>query len=166
MKSNYLQSIPELSSLFENADYVEEKNTVGPCDLRTFISKTIFYNPSWMRLLFKIRGVLVRLMGMKQEAIPSGHVNPSDISFTPGDKCQSFTVTHGKDNEFIAMFNEDKHLSAHLIMASVPQPDGNNRFYVGTIVHHKHWTGPVYFTIIKPFHHLIVWRILKVGVSE
>ncbi|MCP4630164.1 MAG: DUF2867 domain-containing protein [bacterium] len=33
-----------------------------------------------------------------------------------------------------------------------------NRFYVITVVHYKHWTGPVYFNLIRPFHHLVVSR--------
>ncbi|MEV4094105.1 DUF2867 domain-containing protein [Streptosporangium saharense] len=27
--------------------------------------------------------------------------------------------------------------------------------YVAVVVHYHRWTGPVYFTVIRPFHHLV-----------
>jgi hypothetical protein len=38
-----------------------------------------------------------------------------------------------------------------------------NRFLVVTIVHYRHWTGPVYFNVIRPFHHIVVWQMMKAG---
>ena len=41
-----------------------------------------------------------------------------------------------------------------------------NRYYVVTAVNYKHWTGPVYFNLIRPFHHLVVSRMAKHGVTN
>ena len=29
------------------------------------------------------------------------------------------------------------------------------------IVDYRHWTGPVYFNVIRPFHHLVVAAMLR-----
>ncbi|UCD31297.1 MAG: DUF2867 domain-containing protein [Desulfobacterales bacterium] len=41
-----------------------------------------------------------------------------------------------------------------------------NRFYVMTTVFYKHWTGQVYFNLIRPFHHLVVARMAKSGLAQ
>ena len=34
-----------------------------------------------------------------------------------------------------------------------------------TVVHYKHWTGPVYFNVIRPFHHLVVRQMARAGTK-
>lgn len=34
-----------------------------------------------------------------------------------------------------------------------------------TTVYYKHWTGPVYFNLIRPFHHLVVSRMAQYDVA-
>jgi len=31
-------------------------------------------------------------------------------------------------------------------------------------VHYKNWAGPAYFNLIRPFHHLRVWRMTRMGL--
>ncbi|MCP5103876.1 MAG: DUF2867 domain-containing protein, partial [bacterium] len=38
--------------------------------------------------------------------------------------------------------------------------------HVVTIVHYKHWTGPVYFNLIRPFHHLVIRRMMKAALKN
>jgi hypothetical protein len=38
-------------------------------------------------------------------------------------------------------------------------------YYPITIVFYKHWTGPVYFNLIRPFHHLVVARMARHGLT-
>jgi hypothetical protein len=47
----------------------------------------------------------------------------------------------------------------------VAEPLANDliRYYIVTIVHYLHWTGPVYFNLIRPFHHLVVARMARAG---
>jgi len=44
---------------------------------------------------------------------------------------------------------------------------GNGRadYAIATVVHYRHWTGPIYFNLIRPFHHLIVWFMLRRGLA-
>ena len=48
----------------------------------------------------------------------------------------------------------------------VKEPVSNctNHFYVITTVFYKHWTGPIYSNLIRPFHHLVVSRIAQYGL--
>jgi hypothetical protein len=39
--------------------------------------------------------------------------------------------------------------------------DGVNRFHVATVVNYCHWTGPVYFSVVRPFHHLVVRQMMR-----
>jgi hypothetical protein len=45
-------------------------------------------------------------------------------------------------------------------------PDSaRKRCHVLTIVHYHHWTGPLYFNAIRPFHHLVVGSMVNAGVT-
>jgi hypothetical protein len=37
------------------------------------------------------------------------------------------------------------------------------RFRVVTIVHYRHWTGRLYFNLIRPFHHWVVTGMARSG---
>lgn len=158
---HYLKSIPELAPLFAGADHVDVRTVDAATDLRRFLARFMAYRPWWLAQLYRARAVLVRMLGMRQEASPLPEVAPESISFTPGDACLFFTVTCGRDGEYLAVHHADRHLRADLLVAREWMGDGINRFHVGTIVHHAHWTGPVYFAIIRPFHHLVVRMTMR-----
>jgi len=160
----YLQTIPELAPLYAGADYVEEKAIEGRADLRRFMAG-IMRKPGWLRALYVLRKILVRPFGIRQENMGGDELRPEDVSFTPGDKCGAFTVTCGREDEFLAMHIDDRHLSARIVVAAVPLPHGGNRFHVGTIVHYNNRFGPIYFNLIIPFHHLVVEAMMRKGAE-
>lgn len=164
--AGYFETIPEMAALFEGADHVDVKTIEGRLGLRQFIAGLLGYMPGWLKALYGIRAVLVRLLGMRQENIDSTPLGPDDISFSPGDPCAFFTVTHGKENEYLAAEVRDKHLDARLLIAAVPLPDGRTRFHVATVVIYNRWTGPVYFALVKPFHHLVVDQMMRSSVRQ
>jgi hypothetical protein len=43
--------------------------------------------------------------------------------------------------------------------------DGGDFTDIKVVVHYKHWTGPVYFNLIRPFHHLVVSRMARAGLG-
>lgn len=165
MQSNFFASIDELAPLFQDADYIDVKTIRSKRTLRDFLAGFLYYKPGWLKFLYRIRKVLVRLLGMRQQSVDDSPTTPEAISFTPGDSCPPFTVTHAKEDAFYAAMADDKHLQAHLLVAVEPTTEGSNRFHVGTIVRHKHWTGPVYFALIKPFHHLVAHCMMKSGAK-
>ena len=58
------------------------------------------------------------------------------------------------------------HLKAYFGIAAEPLADTKNRFYVVTTVYYRHWTGPVYFNLIRPFHHLVVSQMAQAGLKN
>jgi hypothetical protein len=54
-------------------------------------------------------------------------------------------------------------LKAYFGIVAEPLANVINRYYIVTIVHYLHWTGPVYFNLIRPFHHLVVARMARAG---
>ncbi len=78
-----------------------------------------------------------------------------------------FEVRCAKEDAYwISETPRDKHLKAYFGVAAEPLINANNRFYVVTTVFYKHWTGPVYFNLIRPFHHLVVSRMAHAGLKN
>jgi len=90
-----------------------------------------------------------------------------DISFTPGEQVTFFIVRRAREGNFwISETPDDKHLRAYFGVVQEPSSHSLNRFYVITTVFYKHWTGLVYFNLIRPFHHLVVSQMAKCGLSN
>jgi hypothetical protein len=162
----YVATIPEIADLFRDADHVDTKQ--GECDktLRAFVAACLSYMPGWMRFLLWIRAGFVRLLGMRQEGIPkSTRMNPEDVSFTPGEPAAFFTVVMAEEERFWMAVATDKHLSGYLAVVVEALDDGRKRFHVCTIVKYHHWTGPLYFNVIRLFHHFVIWAMIRQAVK-
>lgn len=62
---------------------------------------------------------------------------------------------------------KDKHLDGLLGVVLEPLPDQQQKlFHVLTVVYYRNWAGPVYFNVIRPFHHLVVGSMAIAGVSR
>jgi len=163
----YIETISDLKPFFDNADHVDIKKIEGKVSLNHFIASMLSYMPWWLRFLYRLRAHLVRLLGMKQEKMPFEKIlRPEDISFSKGDKALFFTVSEAKESAYWIAEATDKHLTAYLGVAVEPLDGENKSFHVITVVHYRHWTGPLYFNIIRPFHHLVVSLMAQAGVSE
>jgi len=163
----YFEKYPEITALLKGADHVDVKIVEGAVSLRQFIAAMLSYYPRWIVSLYYVRAVFVRLLGMRQPGKPDElpRLKPEDISMTAGDQATFFIVRLAREEEYwIAETPEDKHLQAYFGIVVEPVDHNLNRFHVITIVHYKHWTGPVYFNTIRPFHHLVVRRMARAGV--
>ena len=163
-----IYDIPQLKGLLRNADHVDVKTVQGQVDLSGFIAAMLSFRPAWLVFFYRIRKVFVRLLGMRQDDDPKmlKPLYAEDIPFHPGKTASFFIVRHAqKDRYWIAETPEEKHLRAFfgIFIQSVNQRV--NRFHVMTVVHYKHWTGPVYFNIIRPFHHLVVRQMALAGTE-
>lgn len=56
--------------LLGGADYVDVKTADSSVSLREFVAAMLAYEPWWVRWLFKVRGQLVRLIGLRQPSLP------------------------------------------------------------------------------------------------
>jgi hypothetical protein len=94
-------------------------------------------------------------------------IRPEDISFTPGENASFFIVKIAKENVYwVSETPEDKHLKAFFGVVAEMKSDKTTRFHVFTSVKYIHWTGPIYFNIIRPFHHLVVYSMMRYGVKK
>ncbi len=160
------ERVPALEALLANADHIDTKMIDSTTDMRTFIAGMLSYSPSWMRFLYAVRWAFVRLLGMRQEGVPQGKpLLPSEISLTPGEQALFFTVTMAEAEQYWVAETSDTHLTAYIGVLVEPLTEGK-RFHVVTIVEYHHWTGPVYFNVIRPFHHLVVRQMMKAGAQN
>jgi hypothetical protein len=76
-------------------------------------------------------------------------------------------VRAGEEGRYwIAETPDDKHLKAYFVVVQEPLGNAVNRFSVITTIYYKHWTGPVYFNLIRPFHHLVVARMARHALTR
>ena len=158
----------ELDLYFQNADYVDIKSIDGNTDLRRFISGMLSYYPWWVLFLFRVREILVKVFGLARHEKPAAppSIKPEALSFKSGENASFFIVNRARENRYwVSETPPDKHLKAYFGVVAEPINPGLTRFQVFTTVKFIHWTGPVYFNLIRPFHHLVVWRMMKAGIA-
>ena len=164
----FIETFHDLQLFFDDADYVDIKVIEGNKSLREFIAGMLSYYPWWMVLLYRIREIIVSLLGLvkheKPETLPS--LTERDISQTPGDAVTFFIVRRAEEDIYwVSETPEDKHLSAYFGVVNEKLNPQRSRFHVFTTVRYLHWTGPVYFNLIRPFHHLVVSRMMRAGIA-
>lgn len=45
-------------------------------------------------------------------------------------------------------------------------PAGRGLAHVVTVVHYRNWKGPLYFNLIRPFHHLVLGGMTTYAASN
>ncbi|SNS21315.1 Protein of unknown function [Humidesulfovibrio mexicanus] len=159
---SYINAIPEINTVLEGADYLDIKHVDSTKPMREFLASVLSYMPGWMVALYKVRAVFVRLLGLKQGGYPGAEkIDPEDIIFSPGKMGSFFTVKAGEEDRYWIAGATEKHLSGDLVIAVEPLPDGVKRYHMASVVQYRHWTGRVYFNIIRPFHHVVAWAMMR-----
>ena len=160
-----INDMEPLAELVRQADRVHVKTFACGKSLRECLAAMLSYMPGWMRMLYRVRGVFVRLLGNRQEEVPRQHdLGPRDVSFTPGDPAAFFTVAAGEEERFWAAEARDRMISGFLAVAMEPGEQGINRFHLLTMAKYHHFTGRIYFNIINPFHHFVVFCMARRAV--
>ncbi len=165
------RQIPAVADLIADADHIDLKHFEGNVSLRQFLAGIFSYYPGWIKTLYRIRWLFVRLLGMTQKGVPQSHrLKPEEISMTPGDKTSFFEVKAAQEEHFYITGATESHLTAHLVVIREtvihePRQGDRNRFTIITVVHYHRWTGRLYFNVIRPFHHLVVEQMGRAGVA-
>ncbi|MEJ2100003.1 MAG: DUF2867 domain-containing protein [Desulfobacterales bacterium] len=165
----YALKFSELGKYFEKADFTDVKVFEGEVSLRKFIASMLSYYPWWIVQLYRIRKLLVSILGLVKHEEPEElpNLQSDDVSFTPGENVSFFIVRCAKEDKFwVSETPDDKHLRAYFSVVKEPVSNSINRFYVIITVFYKHWTGPIYFNLIRPFHHLVVSRMARYGLTH
>lgn len=157
-----------LDIYFQNINHCDVKTIVGSVSLREFISGMLSYYPTWILFLYRIREIVVRILGLvkhdRPETLP--FIRPEELSFTPGDNASFFIVRKAEEEVYwVSETPVDNHLTAFLGVVAEQLDSNRTRFHVFTTVKYIRWTGSAYFNLIRPFHHLVVSRMMKASIK-
>ena len=152
----------DIERFTEPAHHLDAVSVYATLSLRECISNALSWQPTWLKVLFLARGGLARLMRLQHPSSGSSRpLRPEEISFHPGDRLAFFKISAGKDDAFLVLTAADTHLVGHLIIEVDPTDAGTERkFRIITAVQYRRWTGRLYFNIIRPFHHLVMHRMI------
>ena len=154
-----VSSHPQFQTILKDADHVDVKTFTSEQTLREFIAGLFSYYPGWLKGLFRVRGGFVRLLGMRQEGMPpmGAPLRPEQIEFEPGKMTAFFTVEAAEEEKYYISSAKESHLDAYLGIVVEPSADRvSKQFHFITVVHYNNFTGPIYFNVIRPFHHIVV----------
>jgi hypothetical protein len=148
----------EVTQALEGADHVDVKTAEGDATLSEFIAGLLTL-PWWVQTLMHARGVLARALGLRHpDEMPDPALAPEEVGMRPGEVVRFFTVRAARPERFwVADAQADRHLDATLVVTAERSGCGTKRFRVITAVRFKHWTGRLYFALIRPFHDAIIW---------
>lgn len=150
----------ELHDWLGTADHVDVKTVTSAVPLRAFTAALLGYQPGWITALYGVRKVFVRMLGMRQEGIPKApHYTAETLPVSAGEKAGFFEVHRATEASWSCAI-DDTHLWAGLAVVR----DGA-QLHVVTVVRYKKWSGPVYFNVIRPFHHLVVGAMVAAAVK-
>jgi hypothetical protein len=162
--------IPELAAVLDGADHVDVKNAESELTLREFVAAALGARHWWVTALFGARAVLAWLLRLDQAASSTtkSPLRPEQLPLVPGAVVSFFTVTAAQEDRFLLLEASDTHLTGYLAFVVDPADQSAGvatcwHIKVITVVHFHRWTGPLYFTIIRPFHHLVVGSMVRAG---
>lgn len=161
----FITSIDELKPVFEGADHVDIKTVRRRATMREFVTGMFCYYPGWYKCLYKIRGIFAKILKLKHaESYPT--IAPSELPMSPGGQALFLQVKMAEEERYWVGEVNDKHLYAAVVVAVEPLENEEKRFHVMTVVKYNNKIGPLYFNLIRPFHHLVVSRMVKAGAKN
>ena len=113
---------------------------------KELIKKIFTHSPAWLSFLYKVRNILVKPFG----------IEGGDILKSEDEDYLKDYIIEDTENEAI-MRKDDKHLLFYVSIAKIE----NNLIDVTTVVQYHNALGKVYFFFIKPFHKMILPRVVK-----
>jgi len=116
--------------------------------------------PEWVRLLLKLRDFIVKPFGLETGIIPESKNIDSSLHYDRGDRAIFFHVINRTTSE-IVMAEDDKHLyfRTSLLVRNKSKPNIQS-LYLTTLIQFHNIFGKMYFMPVKPFHKLIMKRLL------
>lgn len=141
-------------------EYHDPEDKISSMDIgKAFFSSA----PNWTAKLFEFRNKIVSILGLKTSENPQNRNELiSKFRCEPGDRLGLFKVYSRNENE-VVLGEDDKHLDFRisLFKENKVNQKGTKKLTISTTVKFNNWFGRLYFALIKPFHKLIVPRMLK-----
>ncbi len=123
------------------------------------IANLVFNNPpKWISWLFSIRNKLVKIVGLKTEIPQDYHTQ-----FTIGGYIGFFKIFSISENQLV-LGADDVHLDFRAIILKTDELTHNVK--VITLVQYNNAFGKFYMNVIKPFHLVVVKRMVKNAYKE
>lgn len=156
--------LPELADLLPSSDVIDVKTVTGQVTLREFAAGALGNESAASRALFALRVPVARLLRLDMAGMPARtRLRPEDVTFTPGEPLSFFTVERGEEEHYLLLKVVDNHLVAYLAII-VDDSGAERAFKVVTLVRYLRSAGRLYFGLIRPFHHVIVYFMCRAGV--
>lgn len=166
MSPDFPRTIPRIKDCMEGAGHVDSHSIEGNIPFRQQLAQAMNWQPGWLKVLYRIRKVLAGIMGLEHDEMdPKEHHVAQGFPMCPGEKVGFFEVVAAEEERFWMARAEDRHLQGMICMSVEKLDTGRKRFHCTTVVHYRHWIGPIYFNLIRPFHHLIVKCMLRESVK-
>ncbi|MEM6813010.1 MAG: DUF2867 domain-containing protein [Bacteroidota bacterium] len=140
--------------LLKRIDFADIFSTTNHTNSIQEITDLIFNTtPGWIKGLFAVRNKIVYLFGLKSE-------KPKDYNenYEVGGYVKFFKIFSISDNEVILGAN-DSHLNFRALVKNDKSDYYNIK--VITLVEYNNLKGKIYMQLIKPFHRVVVKRMVK-----
>ena len=145
--------------------YLDSENEITSKD----IGKAFFTSaPNWTAQLFELRNKIVSVFGLKTpEKIKTKKELLDNFKCEPNEKLGLFMVFNKTKDEVI-LGEDDKHLNFRisLLKEDSTEKEGAKKLTISTTVKFNNWFGKLYFFPVKPFHKIIVPKMLKGIIKE
>ena len=154
VKEEKLYLTEKSKELFKKIDFSDTFSTTNHINNLNEISNIIFNTtPKWITSLFKIRNKMVKLIGLK-------YTKPTNYNtdYKVGGYVSFFKIFYISDDEIILGAN-DKHLNFRAVINNTKAEINNIK--VTTLVEYNNVKGKIYMSLIKPFHRLVVMKMVS-----
>jgi hypothetical protein len=163
----YIDRVEDIQVLLRGADYVSVKTVEGDVTLKEFLAGMFAYRPGLIRFLYRLRSGVVRLLGIRQQPLPEmDEWIPMEVPMLSCGNIWFFSVSLAREDRYwIGCCPEESHLTAYMGVVVEPLAGTRKRFHFLTIVRYKHWTGRLYFLLIRPINWFFVNRLAQAGLA-
>lgn len=159
VKEEKIRPTLAMQELLATIDFYDTFSTTNHFHSIEEITQLIFNSSSrWVEALFKIRGKLVQLIGLKSK-LPLGY----HTRFEVGGYVKFFKIFSITADEVI-LGADDSHLNFRAVVTNDHTEQYNIK--VTTLVHFNNAKGRWYMKVIQPFHRLVVIRMVKNAFCE
>lgn len=166
-KHEFVYQLDAFQQASKDADHVDIKSIDSDVNIRQFIAGMFNYHPAWLGFLYRVRMVFIRILGLKQSGVPQRpQLDADTLELGVGKRIAFFHIDDYAEDRYMFTSAEESHLKATLAIVQQPLASGLNRFHVVTLVHYNSSAGPIYFNVIRPFHHIVVKQMMKAGAQS
>jgi len=115
--------------------------------------------PEWFKILLILRNYFAKFLGLKTGKIDKTNKFSKKLNLKQGQSLGDFLILLKEKHHFITEL-KDRHLDFRFSIM-ISKKEGGTIILFSTIVKLNNFFGRIYFLMIKPFHRLIVPKILK-----